>query len=110
MIPNKKEKIKKKKCTQIKEKDCDTEYDFKKEINGVKKGKPKDFCQKTCYPTECCKKDGTAKDYKIKNKEGENVKGKYSCKKIEKKGYCKGKLRTGEKLKDVCNVSCGQCN
>jgi len=74
----------------------------------VKKGKPKDFCQETCNPKECCK-DGTDTDYKIKNKKGEKVEGKFSCKKIKKKGYCKGKLKTGEKLKNVCKESCDQC-
>jgi len=52
---------------------------------------------------------GNEKDYKIKTKEGKKVKGKFSCKKIKKKGYCKGKLKTGQKLKDVCKASCGQC-
>jgi len=92
------------KCKKIKEKDCGTAFDFQKEVNGVKKGKPEYFCQKTCNPTECCK-DGTDK-YKIMNKDGEKVDGKYRCQKIKDKDYCKGKLRTGEKLKDVCNVSC----
>ena len=81
---------------------------MKKKVDGVKKGKPKEFCQKTCNPTECCK-DGTAMDYEIKTKEGTNVNGIYSCLKIKDENYCKGKLQTGEKLKDVCNVSCGQC-
>jgi len=52
---------------------------------------------------------GNEKDYKIKTKEGKKVKGKFSCKKIKKKGYCKGKLKTGEKLKNVCKESCDQC-
>ena len=89
-------------------KDCDKEYNLKKKVDGVKKGKPKDFCQKTCNPTECCK-DRTATDYKIKTKEGKNVNGNYSCQKIKDGVYCKGKLQTSGKLKDVCNVSCGQC-
>ena len=53
--------------------------------------------------------DGTALDYKIKTKEGTNVNGEYSCLKIKDEDYCKGKLQTGEKLKDVCNASCGRC-
>ena len=69
----------------------------------MKKGKPKDFCQKTCNPTKCCK-DGTTTDYTIKTKEGKNLKGKKSCQKIKNKDYCKGKLQTGEKLKDICNI------
>jgi len=93
------------KCNKIKEKDCDTTFKFKKKVDGVKEGKPKDFCKETCNPKECCK-DGTDIDYKIKTKEGTNVSGKFSCEKIKRKGYCKGKLRTGEKLKDVCKASC----
>merc|ERR1712238_645201 len=64
------------KCNKIKEKDCDTKVKCKEKVNGVKKGKPKDFCLETCNPTLCCK-DGTDK-YRIKNKEGEKVNGKFS--------------------------------
>mmetsp|Transcript_53567 Transcript_53567/g.61849 ORF Transcript_53567/g.61849 Transcript_53567/m.61849 type:complete len:117 (+) Transcript_53567:164-514(+) len=52
---------------------------------------------------------GNEKDYKIKTKEGKKVKGKFNCQQIKEEDYCKGKLRTGEKLKDVCKRSCGQC-
>jgi len=107
-VPNQNGKKKITKCNKIKKKDCDTKFKLKKKSDGVSKGKPKDFCQETCNPTLCCK-DGTDKDYKIKNKKGEKVKGKFSCKKIKKKGYCKGKLKTGQKLRDVCKASCGQC-
>jgi len=96
------------KCNKIEDKDCDTKFKFKKMVAGVSKGKPQEFCQKTCNPTLCCK-DGTDKDYKIKNKEGKKVKGRFSCKKIKNKGYCKGKLKTGEKLKNICKESCDQC-
>jgi len=110
IVTNKNGKTKKKKCKKIKEKDCGKEFDFKKKVDGVEKGKPKDFCQETCNPKECCK-DGTDKDYKIKDKKGKKVEGKYSCESIKDGGYCKkGKLqKTGEKLKDVCKVSCGKC-
>jgi len=107
-VPNNKGKKKNTKCNKIKEKDCKTKFTLKKKIDGAKKGKPKDFCLETCNPTLCCK-DGTEKDYKIKNNEGIKVKGEFSCKKIKKKGYCTGKLKTGEKLKDVCKESCDQC-
>jgi len=99
---------KKKKCKQIKPNQCDTEYKLKK-VDGVNKGKPKDFCQKTCYPTECCK-DKTANDYRIETKEGANIKGKFSCQKIKDNDHCKGKLQTsGKKLKKLCPKSCGKC-
>mmetsp|Transcript_9544 Transcript_9544/g.11089 ORF Transcript_9544/g.11089 Transcript_9544/m.11089 type:complete len:96 (+) Transcript_9544:178-465(+) len=52
---------------------------------------------------------GNEKDYKIKTKEGKKVKGKFSCKKIKKKGYCKGKLKTVEKVKSVWKECCDQC-
>merc|ERR1712238_347058 len=99
-VPKNNGKKKETKCKNIKEKDCDTTFKLKKEVDGVSKGKPQGFCQETCNPTLCCK-DGTDKDYKIKNKKGKNVRGKFSCQKIKKKGFCKGKLRTGEKLKDI---------
>jgi len=100
-------KKKKTKCKKIKLKHCNKKYKMKK-VDGVKKGKPKDYCLKTCNPTKCCI-DGTALDYKIMTKEGTNVIGKYSCLEIKDGDYCKGKLQTGKKLKDVCNVSCGRC-
>merc|ERR1712238_108251 len=109
-VPKNNGKKKKTKCKNIKEKDCGTQFKFKNKVDGVvSKGKPQDLCQETCNPTLCCK-DGTDKDYKIKNKKGKNVKGEFNCKKIKKKGYCKGKLRTGEKLKDICKRSCGKCD
>merc|ERR1712238_319106 len=102
-------KKKKKKCKQIKPNQCDTEYKLKKKVDGVNKGKPKDFCQKTCYPTECCK-DETANDYRIETKEGANIKGKFSCQKIKANDHCKGKLQTGgTKLEKLCPKSCGKC-
>jgi len=107
-VPNNNGKKKNTKCNRIEEKDCGTTFKFKKMVAGVSKGKPQDFCQETCNPILCCK-DGTDKDYKIKTKNGEKVRGKFSCQKIKEEDYCKGKLRTGEKLKDVCKRSCGQC-
>jgi len=99
---------KKKKCKKIKVNQCDNEYPLKK-VDGVNDGKPKDFCQKTCYPTECCI-DDTGTEYRIETKEGNNVKGKYSCQKIKDEDHCKGKLQTGgKKLKKLCPLSCGQC-
>merc|ERR1712238_565377 len=41
------------KCKNIKKKDCSTAFAFQKEVGGMKKGKPKDFCQKTCFLKEC---------------------------------------------------------
>jgi len=108
-VPKNNGKKKETKCKNIKEKDCDTTFKLKKKVDGVSKGKPQDFCQETCNPTLCCK-DGTDKDYKIKTKNGEKMRGKFSCQKIKEEDYCKGKLRTGEKLKDVCKRSCGKCD
>jgi len=104
-VPKNNGKKKNTKCRKIKEKDCGTEFKFKKMVDGVSKGKPQDYCQETCNPTICCK-DGTDTDYKIRTKNGKKVKGQFSCQKIKEEDYCKGKLQTGEKLKDVCRASC----
>jgi len=109
LIPKKKDKFKKTKCKKLKEKDCDKEYDLQKKVDGVKNGKPKDFCVCTCNPKECLK-DDPANDFRILSKDKKPVKGKFSCLKIKEEGYCKGKVKTtGEKLKNVCKLSCGKC-
>jgi len=41
------------KCNKIKEKDCDTTFQFKKMVDGVSEGKPQDFCQYTCNLLLC---------------------------------------------------------
>merc|ERR1712238_76872 len=46
-------KTKNKKCNKIKQKDCGTTFKFNKNVDGVFKGTPQDFCQKTCNPTLC---------------------------------------------------------
>merc|ERR1712028_189012 len=52
-VPDNNGKKKNTKCNKIKKKDCDTKFKFKKKVDGAKKGKPQDFCQKTCNPTLC---------------------------------------------------------
>merc|ERR1712238_467503 len=86
-VPKNNGKQKNTKCKKIKEKDCGTEFTFKKMVDSMSKGKPQDLCHKTCNPTVCCT-DGTDKDYKIKTKKGKKVKGKFSCQKIKEKDYC----------------------
>ena len=85
------------------------EYDLQKKVDGVENGKPKDFCVCSCNPTECLK-DDTAVDLRILSKDKKPVKGKFSCLKIKEEGHCSGRVKaTGEKLKNVCKLSCGKC-
>merc|ERR1712238_210952 len=77
-----------------KKKYCDTKFKLEKEIDGVSKGKPQDFCQETCNPT-LCTPSPTDDDCKDIDDEIELTKeGTTKCRKIGKKGWC------GEKVKD----------
>merc|ERR1712238_197280 len=53
-VPKSNGKQKNTKCKKIKEKDCGTEFTFKKRVDSMSTGKPQDFCHKSCNLTVCC--------------------------------------------------------